>query len=103
MSTLRRETPSSDGVHLVELAPLTDASAIAATVAAAVVGEHSDVLGVVASGGPRPDADTRLREQLRTRRLLLVLDNCEHLLPAIAKWTDGALTPLRCLRLPGRA
>ncbi len=63
-----------DGVWLVELAGLTDASLLPVTVAAAV-GLHDlqarDVTGA-------------LTEYLSDRGLLLVLDNCEHLVDACA-------------------
>ncbi|WP_433306143.1 BTAD domain-containing putative transcriptional regulator [Actinoplanes sp. CA-030573] len=55
-----------DGAWLVELAPLTDPGAVAGAVASAL--------------GIRVDLVTHLRE----RRALLVLDNCEHLLPEVA-------------------
>jgi predicted ATPase/DNA-binding XRE family transcriptional regulator len=60
------------GVWLVELAPLTDAMGVPAAVAAA--------LGVREEAGQSLLAT--LAAALRARRLLLVLDNCEHLLDA---------------------
>jgi len=63
-----------DGVWLVELAPLTDASAVAQAVAS--------VLGVKEeAGGTVTDALLRF---VRDRQLLLILDNCEHLVEASA-------------------
>jgi predicted ATPase/DNA-binding CsgD family transcriptional regulator len=76
-----------DGVWLVQLAPLTDAGLVAQTVAV--------TLGVRDVPG-RPALDI-LAETLRERRLLLVLDNCEHLLEASARLVDGLLTA--CPRL----
>jgi predicted ATPase len=63
-----------DGAWLAELAPLADSALVPQTVAVAV--------GVREEPG-RPLAAT-LADALRTKRLLLVLDNCEHLLPAVA-------------------
>ncbi len=63
-----------DGVWLVELAPLGDPRMVANAVAAA--------LGI-RERGRIPLART-LADTLRDRRLLLVLDNCEHLLDACA-------------------
>ncbi|HKX25912.1 MAG TPA: AAA family ATPase, partial [Actinomycetota bacterium] len=57
-----------DGVFLVELAPISDPRLIPATVA--------DAIGVKAEGR-RPALDT-LREQVRDREMLLVMDNFEH-------------------------
>src|SRR5262249_8177256 len=72
-----------DGVWLVELAALTDPALVPRTVAAA--------LGVREEPG-RPIM-AMLGETLRTKRLLLVLDNCEHLLAACAPlaetWLPG--------------
>ena len=58
----------------VDLAPLTDPALVPAAVARA--------LGVREAAG-RPLAEA-LRDYLREKRLLLVLDNCEHLLAAAA-------------------
>ena len=63
-----------DGVWLVELAALTDPRVVAHAVAS--------VLGVKEEAG-RPMAEA-LARYAKDRRLLLVLDNCEHLLAACA-------------------
>ena len=62
----------ADGVAWVELAPLRDPTLVAAAVAALGVRE----------GGERAMADL-LPPALAGRDLLLVLDNCEHVLPAM--------------------
>jgi predicted ATPase len=61
-----------DGVWVVDLAPLTDGSLVAARVALA--------LGLRSSAAT-PES---LPELLRDRRLLVILDNCEHLVSAAA-------------------
>jgi len=62
----------SDGAWFVPLAPVADPQLVLATLA--------QTLGVrEAAGQP---LDERLREELRERRLLVVLDNFEHLLAA---------------------
>ena len=63
-----------DGCWLVSLAPLADGTLVVSTVAQA--------LGIREEAG-RPIADT-LIDYLRSRSVLLVLDNCEHLLEACA-------------------
>jgi predicted ATPase len=64
-----------DGAFMVELAPLADPNLVAGAVAAALgVGEVSD----------QPLIE-RLCAHLSGRRLLLVLDSCEHLLGACAE------------------
>ena len=72
---------SGNGVWFVDLAPLADPDLVAESVATAV--------GVREEPG-RPVAVT-LVDTLRDRRLLVVLDNCEHLVDACAKLTDALL------------
>ena len=63
-----------DGAWLVEFAPLTDAEL--------VVAEVGRALRLQAQPGQRP-LDT-LVDYLRSKELLLVLDNCEHLIATVA-------------------
>jgi non-specific serine/threonine protein kinase len=70
-----------DGVWLVQLAPLADSSLVPRAVAA--------VLGVRGTAG-RPLLST-LAAALASRRLLLLLDNCEHLLGASARLAETLL------------
>jgi predicted ATPase/transcriptional regulator with XRE-family HTH domain len=74
---LRDEFP--DGVCFVELAPLTNPELVPATIVAA--------LGLAAARAALPE---RVGGYLRDKRLLLVLDNCEHL-PAVAEQVDRLL------------
>lgn len=70
-----------DGVWLIELAPLTDPGAVAQAVAG--------VLGVKEeAGGSVIDALLRF---VRERELLIILDNCEHLVHAAADLTKRLL------------
>ena len=74
----------ADGVWLVELAGVADPALVPAAVAAA--------LGVrQGRGGPVMEA---VVEALAARQVLLVLDNCEHLLGAVAGCVE------RCCRPP---
>jgi non-specific serine/threonine protein kinase len=70
-----------DGAWLAELAPVPDPAQVAAAVAAA--------LGIKEQPGT-PLADT-LARSLAGEQLLLVLDNCEHLLGAAAQLCAGLL------------
>ena len=70
-----------DGVCLVELAPVTDASLVVRTVAG-TLDVHEEAA--------RPLLDTLL-EFLRRRRMLLILDNCEHLIEACAAFAEQVL------------
>ncbi|HSH79730.1 MAG TPA: BTAD domain-containing putative transcriptional regulator, partial [Herpetosiphonaceae bacterium] len=78
-----------DGVWLVELAGLSDPGLVPRAVAG--------VLGV------REDADRSLLDSLadavRSRQLLLVLDNCEHLLDACAQLVETLLSSSPELRV----
>jgi predicted ATPase/DNA-binding CsgD family transcriptional regulator len=69
------------GVWLVELAPLSDPALVAQQVASSL-GLHDDP--------GRPILET-LTFFLRDRQVLLVLDNCEHLLEACARLADTLL------------
>jgi predicted ATPase/DNA-binding XRE family transcriptional regulator len=68
----------SDGVWLVELAPIADPTLVPHLVAKAI--------------GVRESTDQTVTEALisalRNRHLLLILDNCEHLLDACARMVD---------------
>ena len=70
-----------DGAWLCELAAASDADELAQVVAA--------TLGVVPRSGST--LDDSVLDALRTRELVLVLDNCEHLLAAAGRLTDGLL------------
>jgi predicted ATPase/class 3 adenylate cyclase len=76
-----------DGVWLCELAPVTDPAAVLETLAATL-----DVR-------PYPGRVLRdlLLEYLAPKRLLMVLDNCEHLLAAVAEVVNEILK--RCPRV----
>jgi predicted ATPase/DNA-binding CsgD family transcriptional regulator len=71
----------SDGVWLVELAPLADPTLVPQAIA--------DVLGVQEQSR-RPLLET-LTDALRAQQLLLVLDDCEHLVASCAALADRLL------------
>jgi predicted ATPase len=79
----------ADGVWLVELAPLLDAEQVPAAVARC--------LGV--SEQPGQDVSHTLVETLRNRRMLLVLDNCEHLVDACASLVVALLSACPSVRV----
>jgi predicted ATPase/class 3 adenylate cyclase/tetratricopeptide (TPR) repeat protein len=70
-----------DGVWLVEFAPISDPSLIIQTIAS--VFDIGEVPGV--------PLKTLLHDFLREKHLLLILDNCEHLVEASAKVVDELL------------
>jgi len=69
----------ADGVWWVDLAPLAEAGVVAAAVAAAL------------QLPPGPGAGEQVAVHLAARRLLLVLDNCEHLRDAVTQLCDAWL------------
>ncbi|HEV8354550.1 MAG TPA: tetratricopeptide repeat protein [bacterium] len=71
----------ADGVWLVELAALTDPGLVTQATAS--------VLGIREEPG-RPLA-ALLADTVRSRRLLLILDNCEHLIDASARLAESLL------------
>jgi len=77
-----------DGVFVVELAPLSDPGLVAPQALAA--------LGLTEEARSPLDA---LVDHLRERRLLLLLDNCEHLLTASAQLADLLLRACPGLRI----
>ncbi|MEU9704517.1 BTAD domain-containing putative transcriptional regulator [Streptomyces sp. NPDC047981] len=84
-----------DGVWLAELAPVTDPEAVAEAVLGAVGARETVLRGAGAEGlRTSDDALTRLVEHCASRRLLLILDNCEHVVGAAAELVDVVLA--RC-------
>ena len=71
---------AGDGVWLVELASVTDGTQVPAAI--------GDVLGITVPGEGTLD---RLIEALSHQHLLIVLDNCEHLIAACARVADAVL------------
>lgn len=68
------------GVWFIDLAPLRDASLVPRALAAG--------LGLTTSS---QDAATALTDYLRDRRMLIVLDNCEHLIDAAAALVERVI------------
>ena len=82
-------TDFADGVWYVDLAPLTDPDVVAVTAARA--------LGLPDQPG-QPTTDVLLRF-IRDRQMLVVLDNCEHLLDASAELIIALLSGCPALTL----
>lgn len=79
----------ADGVIWIDLAPLTDAALVPATCASAL--------------GLTPTADSSLTDALaialRSRQLLLLLDNCEHVLAAVRGLVSALLAGCPALQV----
>src|SRR5439155_25317590 len=78
-----------DGVWLVELAALGDPALLPQVIGTA--------LGLREQ--PGRDLETALRETLREKSALLVLDNCEHLVAACATLAEALLRACPRLRI----
>ncbi len=78
-----------DGVWMVELAPVNDPDFVPAAVAAA--------LGVREEPG-RP-LTTTIAEWLSSRAILLILDNCEHVIQSAARLAESLLRACHGLRI----
>ena len=77
-----------DGVWLVELASLADPSLVPQAVASTVGAREQAGRSLIET----------LSDHLRTRKLLLVLDNCEHLIEACATLVEALLRSCPKLR-----
>jgi predicted ATPase/DNA-binding SARP family transcriptional activator len=88
----------ADGGWLVELAPVTDPAEVPQAILTAL-GLRSQVLLQLHPGVPEPSPLTRLKEGLAGKELLLILDNCEHLIGTAAQIVDELLRAAPGLRL----
>ena len=86
-SILLEEYPH--GVWLVELAPLTDPEGVTAAICAALD---------ITLQGPTPPINV-LIEYLHSKKLLLVVDNCEHLIDTCAQLCESLLHACPDLRI----
>lgn len=84
-----RLSHDADGAWLVELAPVREPGQVPHAVAA--------TLGLVER--PGRSAGELVREHLVGKRLLLILDNCEHLLDQAAAFADGVLQQCAGVRI----
>jgi predicted ATPase len=82
-----KETGAAVGAYFVDLAPVTDPAHVPAAVAAAV-GLRGGPGG--AAGTPTPP-EVQLEDFVRANQPLLLLDNCEHLIEAVAHLTERLL------------
>ena len=78
-STLLNDFP--DGIWLIELAPISDPALVPQTVV--------NTLGLIEQANRTPQVI--LTDFLKTKKALLVLDNCEHLIQACAQLAEALL------------
>ncbi|MGR6918868.1 BTAD domain-containing putative transcriptional regulator [[Actinomadura] parvosata] len=91
--TMLAELP--DGAWLVELASARAGGELAQAALTAIGVRDQALLGSARGG----DATERLVTALRERSILLILDNCEHLIEPIATFADRLLGECRNLRI----
>jgi predicted ATPase/DNA-binding SARP family transcriptional activator len=87
---------AADGVWLAELAPVTDPADVPQTVLGSLGLREAVLLERPGLMTPR-DAVSRLIDALSEQSVILLLDNCEHLIDAAAQLADQLLA--RCPRL----
>ncbi|MFN2464692.1 MAG: AAA family ATPase [Candidatus Dormibacteria bacterium] len=87
-----------DGVWFVELSSTTEPALVSSVVAAALgIGERPAPPGSAAAADPGAAVRDAVVAHLAGRRTLLLLDNCEHLLSAVAETSSKLLEAVRGL------
>ncbi|MCW2523835.1 MAG: transcriptional regulator, winged helix family, partial [Frankiales bacterium] len=89
----------TDGVWFVELAPVTDEANIAQAILGSLGVRANQVIERSSVDLQRMTAEDRLVEVLSPSECLLVIDNCEHLIDAVAKLADRLLALCPELRI----
>jgi predicted ATPase len=87
-----------DGVWLVELAAI-GAGGDVAQASLAALGLRDSLLGANPSATPSADPTGGLIAAIREREVLLILDNCEHVIESAAAFADRVLGECRRLRI----
>jgi DNA-binding SARP family transcriptional activator len=97
---------AGEGIWLVELAPLSDPERLPQAITTVLeAGEERFDRAAVSDGGRAPGVEAEplltqtLVEHLKPRCLLLLLDNCEHLLSACAQLVERLLRPCPQVRI----
>ncbi|WP_052745854.1 BTAD domain-containing putative transcriptional regulator [Allosalinactinospora lopnorensis] len=90
----------ADGVWFVDLAPISDDAEIPYTVLTAL-GLRERSLMVMQTGASAPNVDpvARIVETLAPQALLVILDNCEHLVTGVAELAERLLAACPRLRI----
>lgn len=91
IESARRAADSFDEICLVELAPVTSGDDIVSTILSSLGLLEISVIDRRNTGGST-DERTRLIDALSDLRMLLILDNCEHLIDDVAAVAEDILT-----------
>ncbi|MFD7519906.1 BTAD domain-containing putative transcriptional regulator [Streptomyces niveus] len=86
-----------DGIRVAELASVRESGDVAEAVLTALGARETAVRGPGGAEGEAPDPLAALVEHCGSRRLLIVLDNCEQVIGAVAELAETVLT--RCRRV----
>ncbi|MET7617817.1 BTAD domain-containing putative transcriptional regulator [Streptomyces sp. NPDC005408] len=81
-----------DGIWVAELAPVRDEDTVPEAVLTALGARETQLRGPAAADTAPRDPLSQLVEHCGRRRMLLVLDNCEHVIGAAAGLADSVLT-----------
>jgi predicted ATPase/DNA-binding SARP family transcriptional activator len=88
-----------DGVWLVELAGVTDPDDVVGAAVGTLGVREAALFDSRSTGGARRGPLNQLHDALNDRDLLLILDNCEHVLDAVAELVEYLLTRIPGLRI----
>jgi predicted ATPase/DNA-binding SARP family transcriptional activator len=91
VETARAGADAFDDICLVELAPVTNGHDIVSTILSSLGLLEISVIDRRNAGG-NSDEHTRLLDALAEQRMLLILDNCEHLIDDVAAVAEDVLT-----------
>jgi predicted ATPase/DNA-binding SARP family transcriptional activator len=84
---------ATDGIWFAPLAAVADGADVAQTVLTSLGGENTVLLAEIALERVEPvTPKDRLHALLADRQLILILDNCEHVLDAVAELVDQLLS-----------
>ncbi|KIF79657.1 hypothetical protein QR77_01965, partial [Streptomyces sp. 150FB] len=81
-----------DGVWVAELAPVRDEATVPEAVLTALGAREAKLLGPAAGEAGSRDPLVQLAEHCGQRRMLILLDNCEHVIGSAARLAESLLT-----------
>lgn len=88
------------GVVVVELAGVRTGDDLALALASILgIGDHARGRAGLRDAAVQIDVRTRILQALGERETLLVVDNCEHIVDAVARWVDDILSATRSVRV----
>ncbi|GAB3615515.1 BTAD domain-containing putative transcriptional regulator [Okibacterium endophyticum] len=96
----RRVAESTPSVVVVELASVRSGDDVPLALASTLgVGEAASTRLMLADSGARRDVRSRILSTLAEQQTLLVMDNCEHIVEAVAVWVADILDSVASVRV----